>query len=62
MTKYKVIISAPYMQPVVDRFLGVFKDEGCDLIIPTVNERLDGDMDHRLREASHIEDPLFQLL
>ena len=38
--RYKVVISAPYMQPIVDRFLGLFKDEGCELLIPTVNERL----------------------
>jgi D-3-phosphoglycerate dehydrogenase len=38
--RYKVVISAPYMQPIVDRFLGVFKDEGCEVLIPTVNERL----------------------
>ena len=40
MSKYKVIVSAPYMQPVVDRFHEAFKAEKCELIIPTVNERL----------------------
>src|SRR3954469_17230667 len=38
--KYKVIISAPYMQPTIDRFMGEFKSHGCEVIIPTVNERL----------------------
>ena len=38
--KYKIIVSAPYMQPIVDRFVGLFREEGCELVIPTVNERL----------------------
>ena len=38
--KYKVIVSAPYMQPIVDRFIPTFKDHGCEVVIPTVNERL----------------------
>lgn len=40
MMKHKVIISAPYMQPIVDRFAGEFREQGCELIVPTVNERL----------------------
>jgi D-3-phosphoglycerate dehydrogenase len=36
----KVMISAPYMQPVLGRFAGVFADAGCELIVPVVNERL----------------------
>ena len=40
MMKYKVVISAPYMQPVVDRFMQTFREENCDVIVPTVNERL----------------------
>jgi D-3-phosphoglycerate dehydrogenase len=38
--KYKVIISAPYMQPIVDRFASDFREHGCEMIVPTVNERL----------------------
>jgi D-3-phosphoglycerate dehydrogenase / 2-oxoglutarate reductase len=38
--RFKVVISAPYMQPVVDRFCGMFKEENCEVIVPTVNERL----------------------
>ena len=38
--KRKVLISAPYMQPDIDRFRGVFNDESIQLHIPKVNERL----------------------
>jgi D-3-phosphoglycerate dehydrogenase len=38
--KYKIIVSAPYMQPTIDRFIPYFKEEGCEVVIPTVNERL----------------------
>ena len=38
--KYKVVVSAPYMQPVIDRFRPIFADENCDLIVPVVHERL----------------------
>jgi D-3-phosphoglycerate dehydrogenase len=38
--KLRVIVSAPYMQPVIDRFRAVFKDENCELLLPPVNERL----------------------
>ena len=38
---WKVIISAPYMQPVVDRFRPFFAESGIDLVIPPVNERLE---------------------
>lgn len=38
--KYKVVVSAPYMQPVIDRFRPIFLDENCDLIVPVVHERL----------------------
>ncbi len=37
---YKVLITAPYMQPVVDRFMSVFRDAGIDALVPTVNERM----------------------
>jgi D-3-phosphoglycerate dehydrogenase len=36
----KVMISAPYMQPVIDRFRHLFEDNGIELLIPPVNERL----------------------
>lgn len=36
----KVMISAPYMQPVIDRFRPLFEDNRIELVIPPVNERL----------------------
>ena len=38
--RWKVLLSAPYMQPVVDRFRPVFDDHGIEIILPPVNERL----------------------
>jgi D-3-phosphoglycerate dehydrogenase len=38
--KRKVIISAPYMQPDIDRFRGIFNDESIQLHVPKVSERL----------------------
>jgi len=40
LAKYNVILSAPYMQPVVERFGPVLERAGCALIIPNVHERL----------------------
>lgn len=37
----KVLISAPYMQPVIDRFRPIFDENQIDLVIPPVNERLE---------------------
>lgn len=37
----KVLVSAPYMQPVIDRFRPVFKQNGIDLLVPPVNERVE---------------------
>jgi D-3-phosphoglycerate dehydrogenase len=38
--KRKVLISAPYMQPEIDRFRGIFGDENIQLHVQKVNERL----------------------
>lgn len=38
--KYKVMISAPYMQPEVERFRQIFTSKGVDVVVPPVNERL----------------------
>ena len=38
---WKVLITAPYMQPVIDRFRPVFKQNGIDLFVPSVNERVE---------------------
>jgi D-3-phosphoglycerate dehydrogenase len=37
----KVLISAPYMQPVIERFRSVFDERNIELIIPTVEERME---------------------
>jgi D-3-phosphoglycerate dehydrogenase len=38
--KWKVMVSAPYMQPVIDRFKPQFKKAGIGTFLPTVHERL----------------------
>ena len=35
----KVLVTAPYMQMVVDRFRYIFEEKGIELIVPTVKER-----------------------
>ena len=37
---WKIMISAPYMQPVVDRFRPLFEEKNIDIFVPPVNERL----------------------
>lgn len=37
---WKVMMSAPYMQPVLDRFRSVFEEHDIDLVVPPVEERL----------------------
>jgi D-3-phosphoglycerate dehydrogenase len=41
MARWKILVSAPYMQPVVERFRPRLEEEGCELIIPPVEERLE---------------------
>jgi len=36
---FKVLVTAPYMQPVIDRFRPIFDKHGIELIIPPVQER-----------------------
>jgi D-3-phosphoglycerate dehydrogenase len=38
---YKVLISAPYMLPVIERFRPIFDEHGIELVIPVVHERLE---------------------
>ena len=40
---WKILISAPYMQPVVDRFSSVFEDNNIHVLVPPVNELLEED-------------------
>ena len=37
---WKVLVSAPYMQPVLDRFRSIFEVKGIELVVPPVRERL----------------------
>lgn len=41
MKKYTVLLTAPYMLPLVDRFEPVFDKYGIELIIPDVQERME---------------------
>src|SRR5688572_22322864 len=41
--KHRVLISAPYFQPVVDRFRTELESHDIELVIPEVNERLSED-------------------
>ncbi|NIR61069.1 MAG: dihydrofolate reductase, partial [Gammaproteobacteria bacterium] len=36
-----MLISAPYMQPVVERFRAQLEEAGCELVVPPVDERLE---------------------
>jgi D-3-phosphoglycerate dehydrogenase len=38
--KWKIIVSAPYMQPVIERFRPRLEGAGCEIVLPPVNERL----------------------
>ncbi len=39
-TRRKVLVSAPYLQPVLERFKPMFEGKGIELVVPPVNERL----------------------
>jgi D-3-phosphoglycerate dehydrogenase len=43
----RVLVTAPYMQLVIDRFRRVFEEKGIELIVPPVNERF---AEHELLE------------
>ena len=38
---WKVLISAPYAMPVIDRYRESLRGAGCEIIVPKVNERLE---------------------
>jgi len=38
--KYRVLVSAPYMQPVIERFRHRFEERGAEIVLPRVTERL----------------------
>ena len=41
--KWKVLVSAPYMQPVLDRFDDFFRQNWIEVVVPPVDERLEED-------------------
>ncbi len=41
--KYKVLVSAPYMQPFIEQFRLTFEEHNIEIIVPEVNERLEED-------------------
>ncbi|WP_026840439.1 phosphoglycerate dehydrogenase [Citrifermentans bremense] len=41
--KWKVLVSAPYMQPEIERFRPVFAEHGIEVVLPPVTERLSED-------------------
>ena len=41
--KYKVLITAPYFQPVITRFLPLFSQRGIEVVVPPVRERMEED-------------------
>lgn len=41
MTRWKVLVSAPYAMPIIDRYRRELSAAGCEIIVPTVNERLE---------------------
>ena len=38
--KWKILVSAPYMQPVLDDYRDSLESRGAELVVPVVNERL----------------------
>lgn len=39
--RYKVLITAPYIQPVIDRFRPIFAKNNVEIVVPPVNERFE---------------------
>ena len=38
--KWKILVSAPYLQPVLDDYRESLESRGAELVVPNVNERL----------------------
>ena len=38
--KWRILVSAPYMQPVIDDYRSVFEEHNAEIVLPRVNERL----------------------
>jgi len=43
MKRWKVLVSAPYAMPVIERYRSALAAAGCEVIVPAVNERLEED-------------------
>ncbi|NJL54233.1 hypothetical protein HC928_02955 [bacterium] len=41
MATWKVLVTAPYMQPVLDRFRPQMEARGAELVVPVVHERME---------------------
>jgi len=41
--KFKVLISAPYFQPMIQRFLPLFSQHSIEVVVPPVHERMEED-------------------
>jgi phosphoglycerate dehydrogenase-like enzyme len=41
MSRWKVLVSAPYAMPIIERYRAELAAAGCDVIVPDVHERLD---------------------
>ena len=39
--KWKVLVTAPYMQPVIDRYRPIFEKSEIELVVPEVRERFE---------------------
>lgn len=38
--KWRILVSAPYLQPCIDEYRSVFADHDAEIVLPVVNERL----------------------
>jgi len=53
--KYRVLVSAPYMQPVIERFRPELEANGIELVIPPVDERLtEGELLHLIGDIDGV--------
>lgn len=41
MPRWRILVSAPYMQPIIDRFRPVFEEKDAEIFMPPVNERFE---------------------
>ena len=51
--KWKVLISAPYLQDIIERFRPTFEENGIEILVPPVSERLEEEELLRYVEGIH---------